>query len=237
MSKSSCFPSPIDFFKNEINTLERISSNPIFKKNFSQLVSDTDYYLDRNQKSIQKIRRRASVIFNFDFQSRIDGITINDRPGTAHIGALMKAKKDDYEILSYYFMLCDSEKVIRKFHFDYTPENIEKRVPCPIFHIQYPGKLSDHLLSLNLAYDHLECGLSEPRISFMPMSLALTINLLFKEFRNEETHRAIEDSTWRELIKKNETDILRPYFRKCNTFFSAPPANKLFTNDYCYGSL
>ena len=235
MSINSCFPTPFIFFKNEINTLDRIRNNPIFKKNFSQLVIDADYYLTRNQTSIQK---KAPAEFNFDFQSRIDGITINNRPGTAHIGASMMAKKDDYEFLTYYFMLCDSKKVIRKFHFDYAPTNIEKRIPHPIFHLQYAGKLSDHLLKLNLEHDHLECGLSEPRIPFIPMSFALTINLILKEFRNEQTHNVIYDRTWRDLIKTNEDLILRPYFIKCNRFFSASSsAIKLFTNDFCYDSI
>lgn len=235
MIMSSCFPPPIKFFKNEINTLERIRNNPAFEKNFSQLVYDADDYLTKNSKSI---RKKIPAEFNFAFQSRIDGITINNRLGTAHIGASMMAKKDNYEILTYYFMLCDSKKVIRKFHFDYTPTNIEKRIPHPIFHLQYPGELSDHLLRLNLEHDHLECGLSEPRIPFIPMSLALTINLILKEFRNEQTHNVIYDRTWRDLIKTNEDLLLRPYFINCNRFFSvSSSATKLFTNDFCYGSI
>lgn len=233
MTMSRCFPTPIKFFKNEIYTLGRINNNLALKKYFSQLVYDAGDYLEKNQTYIQ---RKAPTGFDFDFKSRIEGITINGRPGTAHIGALMKAKKDDYEILTYYFMLCDSQTVIRKFHFDYTPENIETRIPHPIFHIQYPGELSDHLRSLNLAHDHLECGLSEPRIPFMPMSLALTINLLFKEFRNEYTHRSIEDSKWRELIKTNEKLLLGPYFIECNRFLTGSSGTNLFTNDFCYGS-
>lgn len=234
MRMSSCFPTPIEFFKNEINTLRRISNNPIVKKYFSQLVYDANDYLIKNNTSILK---KTPTEFNFAFQSRIDGIAINARPGTAHIGALMKAKKADYEILTYYFMLCDSKTVIRKFHFDYTPENIETRKPHPIFHIQYPGELSNHLLSLNLAHDHLECGLSEPRIPFIPMSLALTINLIFKEFRNEQTHNVIQDRTWHDLIKTNEDLLLGPYFIECNSFFSGSSGTNLFTNDFCYGSI
>ena len=205
---------------------------PIFKKNFSQLVVDADDYLIKNHTSIQK---KAPAEFNFDFQSRIEGITINNRLGTAHIGALMKAKKNDYEILTYYFMLCDKKTVIRKFHFDYTPENIRKRTHHPIFHLQYPGELSIHLQNLNLAHDHLEFGLSEPRIPFTPMSLALTINLILKEFRNEQTSKAIDDPTWRGLITTNEKELLFPYFEKCHRFFSVSPGKRLFTNDFCYG--
>ena len=234
MSISSCFPTPIKFFKNEINTLERIRNNSIIKRNFEKLVNDADHYLIKNDTSIKK---NSPAEFNLDFQSRIEGITINNRPGTAHIGASMKAKKDDYEILTYYFMLCDSKTVIRKFHFDYAPKNIEERRSHPIFHLQYPGELSDHLLSLKLVHDHLECGLSEPRIPFIPMSLALTINLIFKEFRNEETYKVINDRTWRELIKTNEDLLLHPYFIKCNSFFSGSSGIKLFTNDFCYGSI
>ncbi|MBU1181717.1 MAG: hypothetical protein KKF00_06070 [Proteobacteria bacterium] len=148
----------------------------------------------------------------------------------------MEAKKDDYGILTYYFMICDTEKVIRKFHFDYTPENISKNVSHPVFHLQYPGDLSEHLQSLKLAHEHLECGLSEPRIPFIPMSLALTINLLLKEFRNRETNSAVEDRTWRALIKTNENLLLSTYFKECNRFFLVSSGDSLFTNDFCYDS-
>lgn len=233
MSTSDCLPTPIKLYKAEINTLERIKSHTGFKKNFSQLVYDAENYLMRNSSCIQ---RKTPTAFNFDFQSRIEGITINNRSGIVHIGALMKANKDDYEILTHYFMICDDKKVIRKFHFDYAPENIKRSTPQPVYHLQYPGELSNHLQNLNLEHDHLECSLSEPRIPFMPMSLALTINLLLKEFRNEQTYRVVEDKTWRELIKTNEDLFLKPYFIKCHGFFSKSVGTNLFTNDFCYGS-
>jgi hypothetical protein len=232
MSMSSFFLPPNKLFHNEAATLNRIKNNPIFRRHFKQLVSDAEDYLLRINKPIQK-----KTLKEFNFKSLINDISLNGQLGTAHISVLIKTENNDYAQLTYDIAICDNRKIIRKFHFDYTPENIKKRGSHPVFHLQYPGKLSAQLLGLKLAHDHLDAGLSEPRIPFTPMSLALTINLILKEFPDERTNQAVEDKTWRELIKTNEKDFLYPYFKECNTFFLAPPENKLFTNDFCYGSL
>lgn len=232
MSMSSVFPPPNKLFQIEANTLRRIKNNPIFGRHFKQLVSDAEDYLLRISKPIQK-----KTLREFNFESLINKITIDGKYGTAHVAALITTKNNEYKQLSYDIALCDDIKIIRKFHFDYTPENIKKRGLHPIFHLQYPGELSTQLLSLKLEHEHLDSYLSEPRIPFTPMSLALTINLILKEFPDERTHQAVEDKTWRELIKTNETDFLGPYFKVCNTFFLSTHGNKLFTNDFCYGLL
>ena len=232
MSMSSFFPPPNKLFQNEVNTLNRIKNNPIFKRHFKQLVSDAEDYLLRNSRPIRK-----KTLKELNFKSLINEIILNGQVGTAHVSALITTKNNDYAQLTYDIALCDNSKIIRKFHFDYTPENIKKRGSHPIFHLQYPGELSTHLLGLKLKHEHLDSNLSEPRIPFTPMSLALTINLILKEFPDERTHSAVEDKTWRELIKTNETCFLYPYFKECNTFFLAPHEDKLFTNDFCYGSL
>jgi hypothetical protein len=209
---------------------------PNIKKYFPQLFHDANDFLSKHQQLIQDIKKKIRKDFNFDFKSQIGAILLSNKEYTVCIGASIKAKNDDYEILSYYFMLHDCAKVIRKFHFDFAPEYINKRARHPIFHLQYPGEFPIHLQNLKLEYDHLVCSLSEPRISFRPMSLALTLNMIFKEFQNEQTYKVVEDSTWRELIKTNEDHLLKPYFNKCNTFFSGSGI-KLFTNDFCYGSV
>ncbi len=232
MNMSSIFPEPIKLFQNEVNTLNRIKNSPIFKRHFKRLVSDADDYLLRINKLMQK-----KTLTEFHFCSLINDLTIDGKCGSAHIGAVITTTKNSYDHLSYDIALCNDTKWIRKFHFDYSPENIKKRGRHPIFHLQYPGELSKHLLKLKLQHDHLDSSLSEPRISFTPMSLALTINLILKEFPDERTHQAVEDKTWRELIKTNEAVFLAPYFKRCNTFFLTPSNNTLFTNDFCYGSV
>lgn len=214
---------------NEVTTLRRIDSNPIFKRDFSQLNTDAHNYLSDNEKSIKK-----NTLTKFDFQSVIDNISLNGKSGVAVIGALITTNNGNYDQLTYYFALCDKNKIIRKFHFDYAPKYISVRTPHPIFHFQYPGEMSPYILRLNLKHDHLDPGLSEPRIFFTPMSLALIINLILKEFSDERTYKASEDRAWRDLVKKNEKDLLAPYFKTCNAFFTKSPGC-LFTSDFCYG--
>jgi hypothetical protein len=63
--------------------------------------------------------------------------------------------------------------------------------------------------------DHMHVRLSEPRIFFWPMSLALLIDMALREFPDQDSTRFREDSYWRGLIRKQETLVLRPFFEKC----------------------
>ena len=152
---SSFFLPPNKLFHKEAATLNRIKNNPIFRRHFKQLVSDAEDYLLRISKPIQK-----KTLKEFNFKSLINDISLNGQLGTAHIGVLIKTENNDYAQLTYDIAICDNRKIIRKFHFDYTPENIKKRGSHPVFHLQYPGKLSVQLLSLKLEHDHLDAGLS-----------------------------------------------------------------------------
>jgi hypothetical protein len=232
MSLNDIFPQPDKFLPQEIYTLNRIKNNPVFEKLFKALATDAKDYLERNDKLI-----KAKSLKEIDFMTKIESIDVDGQCGAAYIGAIIKTRNNRYEHFSYDVAICNNKKIMRKFHFDYTPANIKKRAPHPIFHLQYPGELSSNLLALGLEHNHLDSSLSEPRMPFTPMSLALVINLIFKEFQNERTNQIIEDKTWRELIKTNEKQLLCLYYRKCNSFLSAPPADKLFTNDYCYGTV
>jgi hypothetical protein len=78
--------------------------------------------------------------------------------------------------------------------------------------------------------------LSEPRLCCMPISLALLVNLILKEFPDEKNSKLIERSEWRDLVKKNEELILSPFFEECRKFFSKNENNKLFLNDFYYGN-
>lgn len=229
------FPTYDLLFLNEYNTLSFIVSNPDIRRYFHTLHHNAATYLSTLRNTIDKIRRRRPPRdLDFIFNSCINDIEINYRRGSAYIGAEIKVKNCNYEKLTYYFALCDDKEIIRKFHFDYVPENTATRTPHPIFHLQYPGKIPPHLQELK--HNHLECGLSEPRITFTPMSLALIINIIFKEFCNENTYRVMEDPAWRGLIRRDENFLLAPFFERCNQLLSHIPANKTFTFDICYGS-
>jgi hypothetical protein len=57
--------------------------------------------------------------------------------------------------------------------------------------------------------------LSEPRILFWPMSLALLIDMALHEFPDQRSARFRADSYWRGLVHNQEDLMLRPFCEKC----------------------
>ena len=139
---------------------------------------------------------------------------------------------------SLYVAICKKgdPKPLRKYHFDYAPSALSHRQPHPVFHLQYAGKLPPRLRDMDIDDSHMEPWLSEPRLCYFPMSLALLINLVLKEFPDDNNVKLTETWEWRQLVKKNEDLILRPFFKGCQTFFSQDKRGKLFINDFYYGN-
>ncbi|MEW6738495.1 MAG: hypothetical protein AB1325_01150 [Nitrospirota bacterium] len=229
------YPTPAELISCEINTLQYFRDTTSFCKSFTALYSDSYNFLAKYHDQIKNKSLRA-----VRFESQIDDIRINTKPGTAHIGVIITQKDSKtYDQLSYYIAISDNSDpeayYIRKFHFDYTLIDPARKQPHPIFHLQYPGEFSERLRNSNIKHEHLAEWLSEPRLPFSPMSLALLVNLVFKEFPNENTHNVIEDSRWRDLIRKNEKLLLEPYYKNCHNFISQRSPDMLITNDFYYG--
>lgn len=144
-------------------------------------------------------------------------------------------------MVSYSLSICDLEcknpKLVRRFHFDYDLSSVKTNQSIPIFHFQYAGELSPYLKKLGVSNQHMNPELSEPRVYYQPVTLALLLNLVFNEFRNEITNKILQTPEWFALIKANEEKVLKPYYKYCNEFLqSAKNDKKLFTNDFCYGN-
>lgn len=184
--------------------------------------------------------RKQSQSLPIDFDSHFD-LRIGRRTIRFHIGSLIRS---DYSQATYYLAICDYNKaeascqIMRKFHFDY--DNGTEAKPHPMFHFQYAGKKPPGMGDHGKLYQAvLSPWLSEPRLPYPPMSLALLLNCVFVEFSTEITIKISEDNKWRELVKTNETRLLEPYYSNCKNFLSGDSHSpkKLFTSDYCYGKL
>jgi len=229
------YPVPKDFKRNELSTLAFFQNDPNLKEMFPTLVDDAYHYYTF-------IKNAHDTIFNFEseLEIQINGTTGKTK-GKAHIGGkFFIDPKKKFLAPSYYMAICKTDsthyRLVRKYHFDYILPNLVRRQPHPVFHLQYAGELSPHLLDLNLEHDHMDTWLSEPRLVFMPMSLALLVNVILKEFPDERTKKIIERREWRDLIRRNENLLLVPYFRCCNLFLSNNKPDLLFTTDFCYGN-
>jgi hypothetical protein len=225
------YPSPSKLKKNELETLQYIKDSIIFHSYYATLANDasTNYFQLQNASSLKFI---SQMDICFDQRSR--------RIGNAYIGLDIGSRDDQYSQVSYTLAICSKDRsrhrLLRKFHFDYALPGVPSRQPHPVFHLQYAGGLFGPLRDLNIQHAHLDAWLSEPRLSFMPMSLALLINIVFKEFPDENAIKVIERAEWRELIRKNEKFLLVPYFKCCHNFMNAlNDLGKLLTNDFYYG--
>lgn len=229
------YPSPNEVVKCEFDTLIFLKNNPLLGRELSTLAMDAYAYHSANYKRFKERKRK-----DFGFESTFD-IKIEGQAGFAAVGALIRLKDgSEFDNISYYAAICKKEnpkpKILRKYHFDYAPPETTHRQPHPVFHLQYAGKLSSKLKCMDIDDNHLYPWLSEPRLCYFPISLALLLNLILKEFQDEKNRKLIESSEWRGLIRKNETLILKPFFEECHNFLSKGNDRDLFTNDFYYGN-
>jgi len=229
------YPLAAVFLRNELETLRYIKDSSMFEKHYNQLSRDATVKYFKLHSSMKKLQ-------SFNFVSEID-ICLDrksSRTGKAVIGADVEINSEHYEKVSYFLAICEDKnpqsRLVRKYHFDYDLYDPKGRQPHPVFHLQYAGKLSAYLDTLNLDHAHIDSWLSEPRLFYMPMSLALLLNLVLKEFNTEVTQKIIESSEWRQVIRKNEELLLAPYFKSCHNYMAGfGNSNNLLTTDYLYG--
>lgn len=214
----------------EKSTFAFLSSNPHIKGKFPKLSRDAKLQYDALSST-----KRAKVC-NIDFQSSFE-VNYSGRDLRIHIGTTIK---NDFSHVSYYLAICTKNRrgkyiIKRKFHFDY--EKNDKSNAKPIFHLQYAGELTSALSEHSNYYDSFFFPqLSEPRIYSTPITLAILLNKLFKEFNCVDTYKIVEDSGWRGVIAEHERIFLKPYFERCGEFFrDNHKASYLFTTDFCYG--
>ncbi|MFI5251458.1 MAG: hypothetical protein ACHQQQ_03405 [Bacteroidota bacterium] len=211
--------------KHELMTLGFLRANVNIKKRFPILSNNAnDTYLALSKSTLP-----------FEFESEFK-IFANQNEGTAYIGARSLYNDSHFTAQTYYFAVAINGRLSRKFHFDYALPTNTQRSRQPVFQLQYAGELSRRLLALDLEYKHLDCGLSEPRISYFPMTLGLLINMIFIEFPDENNKKIIQLSEWRNnVVRRDEMKFIAPYIAACHNYLVNKKNDHLFTNDFCYG--
>ncbi|MEZ4945513.1 MAG: hypothetical protein R2804_08305 [Cyclobacteriaceae bacterium] len=231
MSIHSKHPKYLAFVKNELRTLNFISSNASVTNKYKNLsvISKSTY------EKYSNARDNVLATHDFEFGAYFD-IEIEGTTRRIIVECVIKSK---FDIATYVLAICKGtltrNTVLRKFHFDYALPRNGDRNPKPVYHMQYGGKQSPQLGALNLSVDHLNPWFSSPRLTFVPMNLALLIDLIFCEFRSTDTVKIIEDPRWREHIKLNEEFLLKPYFCTLNGFLNNGHKEKYLIRDYNYG--
>ncbi|WP_420320104.1 hypothetical protein [Flagellimonas sp.] len=216
------------FIRNEIKTLGFLDGFSTINGSLGNLSSNANlFYHQYKAKEADKLIFKFSADFN---------LIIEKRERIIIIEALLHP---NFSLASYVFSICnkaqDDGMVLRKFHFDYAPNEANAIVKKPIYHLQYGGKATPRMLELQVADESIHTWLSSPRINTNPVNLALFLDMIFCEFRSDQTIAITERAEWRNLIKENEDLITKLYFERITGFFNVNHSSSLLFRDFCYG--
>ncbi len=232
MTVNENHPKYLDFLKNEIKNLQFISNNGTVQSKFKQLATSCELafysYKGLNDRDLSKTEFSFSTDFAIHFEKKEQHIVIESKVATGYNG-----------IVSYVLSMCQPKdetlQLLRKFHFDYALPIKGDKVPKPIYHLQYGGEQSPQLGRLKVSVDDLHPWLSSPRLPFVPINIALLIDIMFCEFRTEATEKITEDKKWRQHIKHNEDFLLKPYYERFKGFINTEHKYNSLIRDYNYG--
>lgn len=230
------FPSPKELIRNEIATLNFLRGDKILWEHYTQFAMEANELYAKTKESPSM----------FNFESYLN-IPLHGKLGKAYVGASVVPAKNGktYENVTYCLAICEMKsgeaELLKKLHFDYTEPWKASGQPHPVFHFQHPGELTPLLKQDGVDDTHLSSWLSEPRLPFCPMSLALLVNCIFIDFPSEHSEKFIQRGEWRSIIRKNEELILEPYYRNCFDFVDKRAngvirgVKRLLTSDFYYG--
>src|SRR5205807_1724557 len=98
-------------------------------------------------------------------------------------GLIQRGEGQRFGNISYFLAVCQRKRkgnavVMRKFHFDVCDGAARRRQEQPVSHFQYCGSFHQYLADIGCTerqFEQMYHWLSEPRILYWPMSLALLV--------------------------------------------------------------
>jgi len=120
-------------------------------------------------------------------------------------------REGEFTFYSYVLCVCKDNVLLRKYHYDYECNRGRDK---PMFHLQYGGLPLPSLASYG-GVEELSAWLSEPRLFYTPMSLALILEQVFLEFPNDITNKIQQDNSWKGHVRESQKALLAPYFELC----------------------
>lgn len=226
MELSEFYPAPDDLIKSEVDVLNFLRDEPFIKEKHSQFAQDAAIYYGRYRSS------RSGFEFNsfFDvWHGPMHRKNANRGQGRRApnarlwVSALLEVNKGAFSNVTYCFAVSRIRRltILRKFHFDVTvsSHSSQRRLQGhPRCHLQYCGKMIPHMETMGCRAPQLEQmhpWLSEPRIFFWPMSLALLIDMALHEFPDLASAKFRASNEWRGIVRARESLLLRPFYEKC----------------------
>lgn len=225
------YPSPNDLIKSELTILNHLRADPYIKEAHSEFARHASMYYERNREGHSRSFEFVSYfdVWHAAMHRQKQG-SAKQRKRTPNVRLLFAVRieldKQAFTNVTYCLTVCRIHHatritILRKFHFDIATGSAksERRLQQhPRSHLQYCGKMVPQMATMGCREAQLvelQPWLSEPRIFFWPMSLALLIDMALHEFPDERSKRFREQPEWRSLVRKQEDLVLRRFYQKC----------------------
>ncbi len=206
------FPEAGDYLSLAKGTVACLRNQPEIRTENNEFFISIDRLFDQLSG-----KNATGFHFNGIFCSMIDGHEHNVR-----VGGKVGFSQGELQEQSYWievFGMKDSDystKVLYRIHFDVAVPGIDKNKELhPLYHLQLGGKPRDaHYIDDEIQH------WSIPRIPYFPLSLALFLEIVFREFGGDMVrNRFIKSNDWRKIVAKNERRMLGAF---ANTFRQVP---------------
>jgi hypothetical protein len=228
MLLSDFYPHPNDLIRNELRVLERLMDDPYIAAEHSQFARDARIYHNRYRRLRDGFEFFSYFdVFHTEMPRRGKASGRRQLPNLRLIVASTIERKSasTYGNVSYCLIVCRLRSghpaILRKFHFDITAGaggRNARRQQHPMCHLQYCGGMIPQMADMGLRPAQLQqmhMKLSEPRLFFWPMSLALLIDMTLHEFPDTRSRAFRATPEWRGVIRENENLLLLPFYQKC----------------------
>ncbi len=227
MELSAFYPSPGDLIKSEVGVLNYLRDEPYIKERHGQFARDAGIYYGRNRD------RRSGFEFNSYFDVWHARMHRGNVGGGGHgrhtpnarlwVSARIGLNNGALSNVTYCFAVSRIRRVtiLRKYHFDVTVRSsgsqrgLQQHPRC---HLQYCGGMVPHMQTMGCRQtqlDQMHPWLSEPRIFFWPMSLALLVDMALHEFPDPNSAKFRATNGWRGIVRAHEALVLRRFYEKC----------------------
>jgi len=224
MLVTDIYPSPDDLFALELRVLDFLRDEPFIAKNYPYLVNDLNKFIGINKSSHSGFHFFSHVdVCHRQLPIKRNGSRVYSNLSLIIGVDIRQDEHGNYSNISYCLGVVrtlqrNRRAIWRKFHFDLTVPGAQRRQAHPISHLQYGGELNHSWRELGFRDSQtkdFQSQLSEPRVQFCPMSLALIFDLIFREFPDQETVEFRSSREWIQIVRNHEDAVLLPYYRKC----------------------
>lgn len=221
----SCYNDPSIFIKNELKTLEFLKNNCAShpdligvhdraSKSYSIAMERQKKIAGLNTAQRSTVQNGINSLFSWEIiqsQGKNEVLEIT-------VGTLIESTNEELKNITYLLMVSQDDaktkNVIKKFHFDFTHPSTERSSSQPAIHLQHGGKLPPGYKE-TYSIEKLQVMISEPRIFYNPMSLALVLQIAFMEFPCCDTNKILKEPEWKKLILRDQELLLKPFFLGC----------------------